>query len=128
MAAAKRSTGLRMNMHRRVPFAREEYERRYRLVLDGMRAAKVVLRNGERFTGGDAGSILPRGGSRCLENPTPGDQAYDSDYHCSGHRDSTPPDSAVAIRTWLLGCRWPCCLTWACILGRFRESFVCILD
>ena len=53
MAAAKRSIGLRMNMHRRVPFAREEYERRYRLVLDGMRAAKVdalLVRSPENIT------------------------------------------------------------------------------
>ena len=44
---------LRMNMHNRMAFSREEYERRYRLVIDGMRAAKVdalLVRSPENIT------------------------------------------------------------------------------
>ena len=55
MAAKKtsRSARLEMNMHRRVPFSRAEYERRYGLVLDGMRAARVdalLIRSPENIT------------------------------------------------------------------------------
>ena len=52
-SGTKSPVKLRMNLHNRLPFSREEYERRYNLVLDGMKEAGVaalLIRGPENIT------------------------------------------------------------------------------